>query len=215
MSNCKVIGELASLVNNVEQSNQFFNIAFQRLNTLFQMDVNKTRPDILIAWGELIQAQAEYQFRTMGVIVPLAFDTAISKVSEALLSEYVEPVEGLCSRGDMYYSQSNCELEHFKKVGSMEGVNPDTIAQHLLEKLEKAEKDYKTALELEPDFPSIISSLGDVYLLRYRILQNPDLLRNAITYYQKSMSIPFKKYEDPDTLYNLACAESLLGNQVV
>jgi len=207
---------LASLVTEVAQSSALFTSASQVIERALGAGGDKARPEILIKSGQIFVQMAEQEQRLTGVVNTQTFEAAFARFSEALTSEYVSPVEGLCERGDALHTFATTMFD----LAASGGVtSPGDLAQIQLigvTRLEQAQKDYETAVQLEPETPSIFSKLGDTMLLLWKSLpqerRDPTLPQRAIEAYTRSMNVPFKRNEDPDTLYGLAAVYTLLGN---
>jgi len=212
--------EAASLTQNFDQSENLFRTSLAKLAQALELDnlnQEKTHPEIQLAAGSSITLRAEHHFKLTANVNHQLFEEAIFKFSEALMSEYVNPVQGLCDRGDTYVSYAILMVENFTKFGFVNdlpsGDNQENLIGFIMEKLEKSQRDYETALQLEPEYPSILAKLGDVFLLRWRVVpKEGELLKTASQYYVRSMNVPFKRNEDPDTLYSLAIVCALAGN---
>ena len=186
--------------------------AHQHLQRCADVASAKSLPEVFITWGQVLVKQAEHQAKITGQVDTAIFEAAVAKISEALVSEHVNPVQGLCERGDALFSFASA-LTDLANRGQVAADQLPAMQQLALSRLDQARKDYETAVQLEPETPSIFSKLGDTLFLRWRA-QPSDLapLTAAVQAYHRSMNVPFKRHEDPDTIYNMAAALAILGN---
>jgi len=207
--------ERASIFQEHERGTHLYNLAKEKLERVLGIEILKNHPEVLIVLGEILQSQGEYDFQLLGAISHRLFEMGFEWISRALLSEDVNPVQGLCARADLLFSYSNILVDVFLTGKPIDSISRESVPQITSEKLSQAQKDLETALQLEPESPPVFSKIGDLHFLLWRIASDPSLLNSAADYYLKSMNVPFKRNEDPDTLYNLAALESLRGNPEV
>lgn len=208
---------LATIATTLDESGRLFGLASQVIDQALTAAGEKGRPEVLITAGQILVKLAEHEQRLTGNVNNQTFDAACARFTEALASEHVSPVEGLCERGDALHAHATALME-LATGGRVTGEGDLAQLQQLVVgRLEQARKDYETALQLEPDTPSIFSKLGDTLVLRWKAASpaergDPALAQKAIEAYMRSMNVPFKRNEDPDTLYGLAVIHTLTGD---